>query len=1018
MKIITQNNITLTNVVDGKTPYFHTAWAYSSDGKDRFTTVYPNLNLLKGTRTPKSITGINIINQVTNLYWFDNDKNIQNQDLSVGDILTCEFDWEVSNPTSGSFGIQLNGPLWNGQSQMISITSNNNRGHSKFNLEVYSEFLSGTATGLQLRADYLPSSSVITISNLIFTKCSTDTIWMPSKSEVTTDDYPKYIGQYTNYMEVDSPNPQDYTWSLIRGNDGERGPRGVEGKSPQPNLCRYKSLFANNAKSLNYDSATNTYTIVNNTPNKWGTIVSIRNDSDNRIFIPFGSQYVGSAEIYAPEPMVLWIDFNSLAAKGSSWSGNDNDDISSRFTSDMRIPANTWTKVTWTTKNTSPKNTDKVDLIIGDSFCSWAPVGTTWKLRNLKIELGSEATPWVPNEKDLIGPQGPKGDRGNDGIAGKDGVGLKTTTITYGISDSDTAMPNNWSSQVPTLVKGKYLWTKTTWTYTDNSSETGYQKTYIAKDGNNGNDGLPGKDGVGIRNTTITYAAGTSGTVAPTNGWSSQVPNVPSGQYLWTKTVWEYTDNTSETGYSVAKMGEIGPKGDRGERGLQGPKGDQGIPGPKGADGKTQYTHIAYADTVSGSGFSQKDINKPYIGMYQDFNASDSQNPQDYRWTKWKGSDGKDGIPGPKGADGQTPYVHFAYADSPDGKTGFSLTQTGRKRYIGVLTNFIKEDSTNPEEYTWNDTAGSVSVGGRNLLKGSKGPFKPDMNPSNFDNCNFYTGETSIYLEQNKKYIVSAKTDGIFTSSHNPNSESDNVVLWLYRPWDVWKVVSDSKTGTTGTQFTWDFPTGTYHLRVNTYHKTATKSVWEVKIEEGTIKTDWTPAIEDVQDEIDSKADSVLTTEQINKLNEEANIIKAEVEAKAKADIVNNWIKDYNDFRKVSEALRVKTEQDLKNAQQRLISLSKNLGELSERWEFVDTYMSASNEGFVIGKQDGSKSLMLNADGGITMFSAGSPTMTISDGKAEADNGVFKKKLKVGRYIEQPYHLDPDINVIRYVGED
>ena len=108
----------------------------------------------------------------------------------------------------------------------------------------------------------------------------------------------------------------------------------------------------------------------------------------------------------------------------------------------------------------------------------------------------------------------------------------------------------------------------------------------------------------------------------------------------------------------------------------------------------------------------------------------------------------------------------------------------------------------------------------------------------------------------------------------------------------------------------------------------------------------------------------------------------------------------------------------MKNAQQRLISLSKNLGELSERWEFVDTYMSASNEGFVIGKQDGSKSLMLNADGGITMFSAGSPTMTISDGKAEADNGVFKKKLKVGRYIEQPYHIDPDINVIRYVGED
>ncbi|MGZ0947361.1 hypothetical protein ACXOJ3_09525 [Streptococcus thermophilus] len=59
---------------------------------------------------------------------------------------------------------------------------------------------------------------------------------------------------------------------------------------------------------------------------------------------------------------------------------------------------------------------------------------------------------------------------------------------------------------------------------------------------------------------------------------------------------------------------------------------------------------------------------------------------------------------------------------------------------------------------------------------------------------------------------------------------------------------------------------------------------------------------------------------------------------------------------------------------------------------------------------------MLNPDGGITMFSAGRKTLTISEGKAEGDNAVFKKTLKVGRYIEQPYHVDPDINVIRYVG--
>ena len=55
----------------------------------------------------------------------------------------------------------------------------------------------------------------------------------------------------------------------------------------------------------------------------------------------------------------------------------------------------------------------------------------------------------------------------------------------------------------------------------------------------------------------------------------------------------------------------------------------------------------------------QTDTDKAFIGMYQDFNTTDSRNPQDYRWSKWKGSDGRDGIPGKAGADGRTPYVHF-----------------------------------------------------------------------------------------------------------------------------------------------------------------------------------------------------------------------------------------------------------------------------------------------------------------------------------------------------------------------
>lgn len=161
--------------------------------------------------------------------------------------------------------------------------------------------------------------------------------------------------------------------------------------------------------------------------------------------------------------------------------------------------------------------------------------------------------------------------RGEDGIAGKDGVGLSSTTITYAQSTSGTTAPTSgWAAQVPTLVKGQYLWTRTVWTYTDNSNETGYTVSYNAKDGNNGTDGIAGKDGVGISSTVVEYVASTSGTVKPTTGWSTTIPTVAQGQYLWTRTTWKYTDSTSEQGFSVARQGANGTNGTNGIDGADG----------------------------------------------------------------------------------------------------------------------------------------------------------------------------------------------------------------------------------------------------------------------------------------------------------------------------------------------------------------------------------------------------------------------------------------------------------------
>ena len=174
--------------------------------------------------------------------------------------------------------------------------------------------------------------------------------------------------------------------------------------------------------------------------------------------------------------------------------------------------------------------------------------------------------------------------------------------------------------------------------------------------------------------------------------------------------------------------------------------------------------------------------------------------------------------------------------------------------------------------------------------------------------------------------------------------------------------------------------------------------------------------LKEIKTSIDSKADQGLTQQQLNALNEKAGIIQAELEAKASADTLDNWIKAYKDFVKSNETARAQAEKDLISASQRVSNIAKDLGELSDRWNFIDTYMSSSNEGLVIGKNDGSSSMLFSPNGRISMYSAGVEVMYISQGVIHIENGIFSKTIQIGRYREEQYHLNPDMNVIRYVG--
>lgn len=145
-----------------------------------------------------------------------------------------------------------------------------------------------------------------------------------------------------------------------------------------------------------------------------------------------------------------------------------------------------------------------------------------------------------------------------------------------------------------------------------------------------------------------------------------------------------------------------------------GKDGANGIPGKDGKDGKTQYTHLAYANSADGTkDFSVSDGNREYIGMYVDFVEADSTDPAKYTWSLIKGADGAQGVPGTPGADGKTPYFHIAYANSADGKTGFSVDNSVDKLYIGQYTDYTPNDSTDPTRYSWTKIKGEQGNAGR-----------------------------------------------------------------------------------------------------------------------------------------------------------------------------------------------------------------------------------------------------------------------------------------------------------------
>ncbi|MDN4754223.1 hypothetical protein QYZ87_06745 [Porphyromonadaceae bacterium W3.11] len=332
--------------------------------------------------------------------------------------------------------------------------------------------------------------------------------------------------------------------------------------------------------------------------------------------------------------------------------------------------------------------------------------GTWWRWDGEKYVDTGEVAKGDSGPRGLQGVQGPQGVQGIPGAKGADGK----TSYTH-IAYADNASGGGFSQD----PAGKaYIGMYVDFVQEDSSDHKKYKWSLIK--GADGRNGTPGKAGADGRTPYlhIAYANSSDGR----QGFS--VSDSQGKSYIGQYTDYNQADSTDPTQYKwtliKGRDGRDGKDGKDGLQGLQGKDGKDGLPGRDGKDGKTQYTHIAYANNASGGGFSQSPTGKAYIGMYVDFVATDSSDPKKYKWSLIKGADGRDGIAGKAGKDGRTPYLHIAYANSSDGRQGFSVSDSQGKTYIGTYTDFVKADSTDPSKYKWS------------LIKGDKGD-KGDSGP-------------------------------------------------------------------------------------------------------------------------------------------------------------------------------------------------------------------------------------------------------------------------------------------------
>lgn len=396
----------------------------------------------------------------------------------------------------------------------------------------------------------------------------------PTASQMTeTPDV--FIGTYVDFTKEDSNDPSKYTWSRFEGIQGATGEQGIPGINGENGKTSYLHI--------KYSNDGQTFTDNNGeTPGEWIGQYTDFEQNDSNVFSdykwskikgeqgeqgPTGSQGIPGTSSY------FHVKY-SANSNGNPMTDTPNTYIGTAVTTSPTAPTS-YTSYTWARlegaqgergeqgiPGTNGENGQTSYLHI-----KYSDDGSSFTANN-----GETPGAWIGQYVDFVQADSSvfadytwskiKGEDGQDGQNGKDGKGVQSVDVLYYLSTSSSSLVGgSWLTTPPAWVNGKYMWSKTKVTYTDNTTSETNPVCITGSKGSDGTNGSDGEDGRGISNIVEEYYLSTSSNSLVGGSWSTTPPTWENGKYIWTRSVITYTDSTSTTTNPICATGSTGATG-------------------------------------------------------------------------------------------------------------------------------------------------------------------------------------------------------------------------------------------------------------------------------------------------------------------------------------------------------------------------------------------------------------------------------------------------------------------------